>query len=141
MLNDSSKIKAELTYDELLLEAQKKLYKSTRRSIRFFAELTVILAVSLIVFFLLLLYGIPIGPIGSVRNIILWLLILVMLFCVLGQLSSIKKLGTYVYYYKGDLRRIQEKLTYSNIYVSVPKEDENKYNNKIKLIKDSLKNK
>ena len=134
-------IKSSLSYEELYAQAEEKLFKSVRRSVRFFGELFIILIVCVAVFFLLLLYGIPQGPLGSVRNIIMWLLILVMLVCIIGMLSSLRAVIRCNYYYKGDLRRIQEKLTYSDIYMDIPASDEEKYNNPFKLIAAALKNK
>lgn len=53
-------------------------------------------------------------------------------------LKGVKKLKTAVYDYQGDLRRIQEKLTWSDIYMEIPQEDLDEFKSIYKLIKFSV---
>ena len=140
IMNPVSDIKEKLDYPTLRAEAENKLFNSVNSIIDFFCAMVIALVVCFIFFALLSMLGPSGGPLGAVNNIFMWISIVLMFCSVIGMLTCFKRIKTYVYYYKADLRRIREKLTYSDIYMDIPAEDINKYNNFFRLIKRSLQN-
>ncbi len=65
---------------------------------------------------------------GAFNNFIAYFGVLLLIFLILSILDILRKIKKQNVIYKGDLRRVQEKLTYSEIYINIPKEDEEKFN-------------
>lgn len=75
---------------------------------------------------------------SAFNNFIAYFGALLMLIIVASIFDIIRKIKIQNVIYKGDLRRIQEKLTYSEIYMDIPKEDEKKFDSLKTVISVSL---
>ena len=77
------------------------------------------------------------GGIGATFLVYIGLLFL--LLAAAGIFKGIRRIKLLVEVYKTDLKRAEEKLEDCGIFVSIPEEDTNKYNNVLSLVLNSLK--
>jgi len=126
-------------YGEYRVEIEKKLYKSVNRDIKIFIEFSVVLVIGILIasaFTTTNEFAITM----AFRNVFAMIGIYIIIICVLILLNCVRHILRYKKIYVADFRRIQEKLSYDNIYMKIPDEDIHKYDNLLKLVKDSWKN-
>ncbi len=75
---------------------------------------------------------------ATINNFVAYFGAILLVISVISVFDIIKKIRRQNIVYKGDLRRIQEKLTYSEIYMDIPKEDEKKFDSLKTVISVSL---
>lgn len=134
-------IRSQLDYEALKKDAKEKLFLSTNRSVMYALEGLIGLIIGL--FFAIHFpfvesavprFNVAFSPINAFFSAIRMICLYFAIFCLLVIIKSIKSLKKHIVVYQGDLRRIQEKLTYSEIYMKIPQEDIEEYSNPIKLI-------
>lgn len=140
---DGYQIKSVLDYITLKDAVQEKLYKSGERWTKIMLEgiaLSVLGIMMILGLCLLLILDDNDFPIVHVFVCIG--MVLCAYFTLLGIITvrkGVKNLNISIETYYGDLRRVQEKLTYSEIYMEIPKEDLEEFDSIFKLISISLK--
>lgn len=75
---------------------------------------------------------------STINNFVAYFGAILLLISIISVFDIIKKIKRQNIIYKGDLRRIQEKLTYSEIYMDIPKEDEKKFDSLKAVVSISL---
>ncbi len=138
---DNYQIKSVLDYFSLKEIARDKLLTVTNRWIKNLKEALVLIAVAVV---LVLMYpvfnqGFPVADAFLAITSIVGIYLLI--FSGLMIRKTVVNLKRAVETYNFDLRRIQEKLTYSDLYIEIPEDDINEFNSVFKLIKFSLEQK
>lgn len=137
---DGYQIKRMLEYVELKEEAQNKLFNSSERAAKQLLEGIVLFVVGMILASLFIFTDpVDLPQTVMVKYVTAMIGVYVVILAILIFIKSFKTFIKNVEYYKGDLRRIQEKLTYSDIYMDIPQEDFNEFDNIFNLIFISLK--
>lgn len=136
---DSYQVKGIYDYVTLKDAAQDKLFKVSVRWSKLIIEGAAAMLICLILSFVYLasIDGFPVTT--AILYIAVVINIYIALFGAIMILKGVKKLKTAIDDYEGDLRRIQEKLTWSEIYMEIPQEDLDEFKNVYKLIKFSVK--
>lgn len=128
---DNYTIKSKLDYYVLLQFAEDKLITAVSRFVRYILLVSAILAVGILMMSVFNLSDH--NPIAVFGNLFAYFGFIFVLFASISIIDSFRKINRQIFYYKGDLRRIQEKLSNCGIFMDVPDEDYNKYNNVFKL--------
>ncbi len=136
---DNYQIKSVLDYFSLKEIAKEKLFTISDRWTKNLKEALFVLlfAVCLIVMYPIFSQGFPVAD--AFLAIVSIIGVYFLVFSGLMIRKTVVNLKRAIEAYEFDLRRIQEKLTYSDIYIEIPEEDKYEFNSIFKLIKLSLK--
>ena len=150
--NGEYNIKPDIDYNSLQKEAENKLFINVDREAKRLRDYFILFVLSLVMISTCLLVDTNryenaivnkditayLGGIGATFLVYIGLLFL--LLAAAGIFKGIRRIKLLVEVYKTDLKRAEEKLEDCGIYVSIPEEDTNKYNNVLSLVLNSLKN-
>ena len=136
---DSYQIKSRLDYFTLKDIAQEKLFIIADRWTKNLKEALVLVAVSFAFMIMppIFCQGFPIADALLYVTAVVGFYIFI--FAILMIRKTIVNLKKAIETYEFDLRRIQEKLTYSDIYIEIPESDKTEFDSIDKLIRISLK--
>lgn len=116
--------------------AEQKFYDVVKVFVKEIFTFAVIFCISLPLIALFDMSGYVFAVVG---NILSYLAVVVAIFSAVCVFDSVRKIRRQVGIYKGDLRRIQEKMTYSDIYMDIPDEDMYKFDKITYVVKASVK--
>ena len=137
---DGYQIKSVLEYTKLKEDAQNKMFISSERAAKQLLEGIVLFFVGMILASLFVFTDpVDLPQTVMVKYVTAMIGVYIVIISILFFIKSLKTFRKNVEYYKGDLRRIQEKLTYSDIYMEIPREDFEEFDNIFNLICISLK--
>lgn len=137
---DGYQIKSVLEYTKLKEDAQNKMFISSERAAKQLLEGIVLFFVGMILASLFVFTDrADLPQTVMVKYVTAMIGVYIVILSILFFIKSLKTFRKNVEYYKVDLRRIQEKLTYSDIYMEIPREDFEEFDNIFNLICISLK--
>lgn len=149
---ETYEIKKGLDYKTLLNEAQQTFFRSTNAELKHLVPECVLLALGILCMLTITLVdwqryreSIMHHDISSYLTTLVAVFVTVIgafavILAVITIFRTFKKLRSHVITYKGNLRRMQDKLMSNNIFTEISPEVESKYDNVFTQISESLKN-
>ena len=150
--NGEYNIRPDVDYKSLQNDAENKLLDNVCKEAKRFRDYLILCALSLLMILTCLLVDkhrfensivnhditAYLGGIGATLLAVIGLFIFII--AVIGLFKCLKRIKVLISVYKVDLKKAKETLENYNIFMDIPTEDINKYNNVFRLTANSLKN-